>query len=142
MNNEEHFKKLIFSRKRRKGSDKIGVILKEWYGEENGERELISYLPKPIPIKDVVQNLINNVFNPSDYKLTELKKDWESIVGAHVAKISRPTSIKNKILTIEVESSSWLMELKNFHFKLMENKIKTFCGENFCSKIVLMLKGR
>lgn len=116
-------------------------ILKEWYGYEKGASELPQYLPKEEKIQDVVDKIINKNMGPKEKKFMELKKEWGKLMGTQIERISSPVSLKNNILTIEVENSAWLMELKNFHGRLIEKKIKNFSGKNFCYKIIYVLKG-
>jgi hypothetical protein len=131
----------IFKRKRKK-FQKMESILKEWYGEEKGATELSHYLPKEEKIQDILDSIISKNLGPKEQKLMDLKKSWSDIMGKQIEKISTPVSIKNNFLTIEVENSAWLMELKNFHGKLIEKKIKEFCGEHFFYRIIYTLKGK
>ena len=139
---DEYTKDLIYSRKRRKKYKKIESLLKEWYGDEAGERELASYLPKPVHIKDTLDAVLSNAVGPREYKLIDLKKNWNMLMGEDVGNNSEPVSIKNKILTIEVKNSIWLMQLKNFYKSMVEKKVKSFCGNDFCNRIYFVPTGK
>ena len=129
------------SRRKRKKFQKMESILQAWYGQEKGAAELSHYLPKAEKIQDILDDIISKNLGPKEQIMMELKKNWGSIMGKQIEKISKPVTIKNNFLTIEVENSAWLMELKNFHGKLIEKKIREFCGEKFFYRIVYILKG-
>jgi hypothetical protein len=140
--NNEYIKDLIYSRKRRSKYKKIESLLKDWYGDDVGGQELASYLPKPVHIKDTLDAVLSNAVGPGEYKLIDLKKSWTKLMGEDVGKISEPVSIKNKILIIEVKNSIWLMQLKNFYKTLIDSKVKSFCGNDFFSKIYFIPAGK
>jgi hypothetical protein len=131
----------VFKRRRKK-FQKMESILRDWYGQETGAVELSHYLPKEDKIQDVLDDIISKNLGPKEQMLMNLKKNWGNLMGKQIEKVSTPVSIKNNYLTIEVENSAWLMELKNFHRRLIEKKIKEFCGENFFYRVYYILKGR
>jgi hypothetical protein len=135
-------KDLIYTRKRRKKYNKFESLLKDWYGDKAGGQEIASYLPKPVHIKDTVEVILNNAVGPGEYKLIDLKKNWNKLMGEDVGKNSKPVSIKNKILIIEVKNSIWLMQLKNFYKSMVEKKVKSFCGIDFCNAIYFVPSGK
>jgi hypothetical protein len=139
---DEYIKDLIYSRKRRKKYKKIESLLKSWYGDKAGKQEISSYLPKPIHIKDTLDAVLSNAVGPREYKLIDLKKNWDILMGKDVGKNSEPVSIKNKILSIEVKNSIWLMQLNNFYKEMVEKKVKSFCGNDFCNRISFVPAGK
>ena len=128
--------------RRRKKFKKMEFILKDWYGYEKGTVELSHYLPETEKIQDVIDDILAKNIGPKEQIFMDLKKNWANLMGKQIEKISTPVSFKNNFLTIEVENSAWLMELKNFHGKLIEKKIKEFCGEDFFYRIIYALKGK
>ena len=139
---DEYIKDLIYSRKRRKKYKKFESLLKSWYGDEAGGQEIASYLPKPVHIKDTLDTVLGNAIGPREYKLIDLKKNWSSLMGKDVGNNSEPVSIKNKILSIEVKNSIWLMQLNNFYKSMVEEKVKSFCGNDFCNRIKFVPIGK
>ena len=135
-------KDLMYTRRRRGKYNKFESLLKEWYGDEAGAQEIASYLPKSVHIKDSLEVILKDAVGPGEYKLIDLKKSWENLMGKDVGNNSKPVSIKNKILTIEVNNSIWLMQLKNFYKSMVEKKIKSFCGTDFCNKICFVPAGK
>ena len=139
---DKYIKDLIYSRKRRKKFKKMGALLNDWYGEEAGKQELASYLPKPVHIKDTLDAVLGDAVGPGEYKLIDLKKNWKTLMGEDVGKNSEPVSIKNKILIIEVKNSIWLMQLKNFYKSMVEKKVISLCGKDFCNRICFVPTGK
>ena len=139
---EKYIKDLIYSRKRRKKYKKVESLLKSWYGDEAGEQEISSYLPKPVHVKEVLDTVLSDAIGEREYKLIDLKKNWNKLMGEDVGKNSEPVSIKHKILTIEVKNSIWLMQLNNFYKSMVEEKVKSFCGNDFCKKIYFTPVGK
>ena len=46
--------------------------------------------------------------------------NWKNIVGARLEKVTRPRSLRNGTLTIEVPSSAWAQELSFFTSEIRE----------------------
>ncbi|MCP4180082.1 MAG: DUF721 domain-containing protein [bacterium] len=143
MNNNFNDKWLkIHKRSKRKKYNKLESILAEWYGKGVAKNEINAYLPKPIPIQESLKKIMSETSIPEQGKLVRLQKEWVSLVGAQVGKVSKPTSIKDGYLTIEVDNSIWLMELKNYHRSLIEEKIRSFCGKRFFRKLLFIPSGK
>jgi len=135
---------LIFSKireKNRKRYKSFESILGEWYGEERAEKEISSYLPKAVSIQDTISKIMSSAFGSAESKLLELQHEWSQIAGPQIASISKPVSIKDGLLIIEVKNSAWLMELKIYSGKMLEGKLKTFLGNNF-KKIIFTQEGK
>jgi len=63
------------------------------------------------PLKDVISTLLGDAslpFNPEDARIW---KFWEEVVGAPVAKHTRPLWIKEGKLRVSVTDPIWLQEL-------------------------------
>jgi predicted nucleic acid-binding Zn ribbon protein len=50
---------------------------------------------------------------------------WESIVGAELAKVSKPDSIVNKQLVVRVKSSVWAQHL-SFYQQVISSRVKKY----------------
>ena len=139
---KKYIRDLVYTKKQRKKYKKVELLLKDWYGDDQGKQEVASYLPKPAHIKETLDKVLSNALGPQEYKLIDLKKAWKNLMGDQVGRVSEPVSIKNKILTIEVQNGVWLMELKNFHKSLVGKKVKSFCGNDFCNIISFVPTGK
>jgi predicted nucleic acid-binding Zn ribbon protein len=143
MNNNFNDKWLKIRRSsKRKKYNKLESILSEWYGKDIAKNEITAYLPKPIPIQDTLNKLMSETSVPEQGKLMRLQKEWSSLVGDQVGKISKPVSIKDGYLTIEVANSIWLMELKNYSGALIEEKVRSLCGKRFFKKLLFIPSGK
>lgn len=68
----------------------------------------------PEYIKGIIGSVINKIEKRGPGKKEKVFKAWQKVAGQAAASHSRPASIKRKILTIEVDSSTWLY---NFSLK-------------------------
>ncbi|HJO92137.1 MAG TPA: DUF721 domain-containing protein [Victivallales bacterium] len=132
----------IHKKSKRKKYNKLESILSEWYGKGVAKNEITAYLPKPIPIQDSLKKIMSEASIPEQGKLVRLQKEWIALVGEQVGKVSKPVSIKNGYLSIEVNNSIWLMELKNYYSSLIEEKIRSFCGKKFFRKLLFIPSGK
>ena len=66
---------------------------------------------QPEGIKDVLKKVINKIEDQGPEKKETIVKAWASIVGDKAAGHSKPTGVQRNVLTIEVDSSSWLYNL-------------------------------
>ncbi len=76
-----------------------------------------SFEPPPpdmqIPdMKNVIAGIIKKVGLDKELLLNSIEQEWEDIVGAAVAKHTRPGKFEDKQLTIYVDNPVWLFELK------------------------------
>jgi predicted nucleic acid-binding Zn ribbon protein len=65
----------------------------------------------PEDIKNIVVKVIKKIERQEPGKKEKILKAWGSVVGEKVVLHSRPIGIKKGLLTIEVDSSTWLYEL-------------------------------
>ncbi len=68
-----------------------------------------------------------------------LARDWETLVGAQVARHSRPGRIQNKILYVFVANSVWLVELRRFAEQAMLQNLQARFGRERIKGIRLQL---
>lgn len=78
---------------------------------------------KPVTAADVLQRVFENSKSPlaDGFQRYKLEGKWASIVGATIAKHSRPIGYDRGRLVIEASNSVWLNEIR---FLLEEIKIK------------------
>ena len=53
---------------------------------------------------------------------------WPQIVGTEIARHAQPASLRNSVLTVTVDHPVWLVELSQYHSKLMLQKIQKAVG--------------
>ncbi|MFZ2653695.1 MAG: DUF721 domain-containing protein [Victivallales bacterium] len=135
-------KKLIlpFNEKWRK-YDPLPAVLEEWYGTEAGSSEVISHLPDPVTIQDVIGELMKKSSISDNVLILKIKSEWEDIVGRDITDVSTPKFIKNGFLYVEVINSVWMMELRNCSKKIIIGKIQSLHPEITIKDIVFVPSG-
>jgi len=63
--------------------------------------------------------------------------DWESLVGPHIARVSRPVRIREDTLFVEVESAAWRMELSLLRPRLLR-KLNAGRSQGRIEKIIFL----
>lgn len=64
---------------------------------------------------------------------------WESIVGPHIAEVTRATAVANGVLFVNVRSSAWLSELNMMKHEFLR-RLNAGRGEGRIDRIVLRLE--
>jgi len=62
-------------------------------------------------IKGILDKVIGGIETKSRGKKEKILNAWQGIVGEAAASHSRPAGIRRKVLTIEVDSSTWFYSL-------------------------------
>jgi len=122
---------------------KMHSLLTAWYGRERTKNEITAYTPKTVSAGDIAGDILKKTISPDLLRTIKITENWESIVGAQIAKISSPVSFKRKILCIQVSHSVWLRELTTGPAKAMIiKKINDLYGEKHCKDIQFVPGGR
>ena len=66
---------------------------------------------KPEDIKGIVGKVIKEIEKQGPGKKEKIIDAWHKVVGEKAAAHSRPVNITRKVLTIEIDSSTWLYTL-------------------------------
>ncbi|MFC1667105.1 DciA family protein [Candidatus Omnitrophota bacterium] len=66
---------------------------------------------KPEEIKGILNKVIGKIEKQNPGRKEKILGAWQRIVGGKAASHSRPVSIRRKVLTIEMDSSTWLYTL-------------------------------
>jgi predicted nucleic acid-binding Zn ribbon protein len=89
---------------------------------------------KPQPIHSILQKTIQSLEIDVPLKSYSVLGAWNEIVGEPVAAHSRPRTIRNRILFIDVAHPTWMQQLQFLKPTLLE-KINTFLGESLIQDI-------
>ena len=85
-------------------------------------------------IKDVIEDIFKTSSIPVDREDVRIWEIWDRVVGDKIAAHSRPSKIKNGILTVKVTDSIWLQELEFMEERIRE-KINSELNRENVSKI-------
>lgn len=73
------------------------------------------------PIGDIVTKVLRRYRKDFDEDISRIWQCWEQAAGPAVAQNTRPTGIRNNLLLVEVNSSSWLFQLRFLKKDLIGN---------------------
>jgi predicted nucleic acid-binding Zn ribbon protein len=96
-------------------------------------------------LEETLPKLMKKLGLDSKHWVETLSEEWSSIVGEAVSKHTRPGRIDGARLTVFVDSSAWLSELKRFGKKEMQQNLQKRFGIKRIREIRLQLdpdKGR
>ncbi len=74
---------------------------------------------KPEPVAGLVGRLLARLGIADKVERATAISDWEALVGAHIARVSRPVRIREETLFVEVESAAWRNELSLLRPRLL-----------------------
>ena len=66
---------------------------------------------RPEDIKGIVSKVIGKIEKQGPGKKEKILNAWKKSAGEKAASHSRPVGIRRKVLTVEIDSSTWLYEL-------------------------------
>jgi hypothetical protein len=84
---------------------------------------------KPKPIRSILEETLKALEIEAPLKTYSIFGAWKEIVGEAIALQTRPRSIRNRILFIDVSHPTWMQQLQFLRHTLLE-KINTFLGES------------
>lgn len=115
-------------------------------GQWNVHRERCRIVPGPQPpksddhaIADALPELMRRVGLDSAHWVDTLTEEWEKIVGAAVGAHTRPGRLDGNRLTVFVDSSVWLNELKRYGAKQMLSNLQARFGASRIRNIRLQV---
>lgn len=115
-------------------TDSLEHMLKRWYGRDAGEREVLSWLPKPRPIGDAVREIADRLALVRTDDLMAAVEVWGRIAGMGLAKYSRPVSFQESAMIVEYDRAAVLRELLLAKKKMIQKLQESF-GESFCTDL-------
>ena len=118
-------------------------ILRNWYGESQGEAEMLRYTPETRPISDPLDNVMKKLIPPWELKISQIKSEWDTIAGSENARRCQPAFLNNGIFYIEVFHPAYRIALETPQIKkqLLE-RIQTVIGKELCQSIKFIAGGR
>lgn len=102
---------------------------RQWFSQERWEMERLrlrisSRRPappfrEPTEVADIVHGIVGKLGLGADVAIDALRDRWPDIVGADLARRSRPASLTNGTLAIAVKGAVWMFELRRAQGKLL-----------------------
>ena len=122
---------------------KMDPILREWYGEDASDGELMKYLPSSQPVGDVLQRVMRKKLPYGIADFRTITERWKEIAGEVAARHTVPLSFSNKTLFIEVEHPAYLTSVrtKAVQTAILE-RIAELIGEDKCTALSFNPAGR
>ena len=118
-------------------------ILRNWYGKDQGEAEMLRYTPETRQISDPLDKVMKKLIPPWELKISRIKADWNTIAGADNARRCQPAFLNNGIFYIEVFHPAYRIALETPQIKnqLLE-RIQEIIGKDLCQGLKFIAGGR
>lgn len=91
------------------------------------------------PLDEGITAALRAILPRGSELLAQLARDWGAMVGADVARHTRPAGIERGCLSVYVDSSPWLSELQRFGQKRILENVQKQLGENSVKTLRLRL---
>jgi predicted nucleic acid-binding Zn ribbon protein len=92
----------------------------------------------PIKVGDVVDSILDKHGVRKQVRRMEVLDLWASVVGEHVARVTRAKGVSDATLFVEVRTSAWLMELNMMKGEFLE-RVNALVPETPLERIVFVL---
>ena len=118
-------------------------ILRQWYGKDQSEAEMLRYTPETRPISDPLDKVMKKLVPPWEFKISQIRMNWTAIAGMENARRCRPAFLNNGIFYIEVSHPAYRIALETPAIKnqLLE-RIQEIIGKELCQGIKFIAGGR
>lgn len=92
-------------------------------------------MSRPQPISELIPHVVAKLGLSQKVKESKILNDWSELVGAVIAKHSRPVALDKGYLTVNVDSSPWLNELQRYSKGMILDKLKQKLGKKIINDI-------
>ncbi|MFH1779445.1 MAG: DUF721 domain-containing protein [Candidatus Omnitrophota bacterium] len=93
---------------------------------------------QPVVIKNIVENIIKKIEPEKIFKTEVLNSSWAKAIGEDNLRHAKPVEVKNKVLIVHVDSSSWLHKLTMEKARLL-TRLRNDLGEDIIEDIRLRI---
>lgn len=121
--------------------NKMGPILGEWYGD--GDAELMKYLPSSQPVGDVLDRVMKKKLPHGAVDFQAVSGRWTEIAGEVAARHTKPLSLANRTLFVEVEHPAYLTSVRTKAVQAaILARIAELIGPGKCTALTFTPAGR
>jgi predicted nucleic acid-binding Zn ribbon protein len=100
------------------------ATMAEWYGEDLAVAEIACRRSSARPLAEILDETLRQIGLGDACILDRVRGLWPSLVGADVARQSRPLAFRDRVLTVEVVSASWLYVLEREHREHIRDRLR------------------
>lgn len=93
---------------------------------------------QPVVIKNIVEDIIKKIEPEKIFKTEVLNSSWAKTIGEDNIRHAKPVEVKNKVLIVHVDSSSWLHKLTMEKARLL-TRLRNDLGEDIIEDIRLRI---
>jgi hypothetical protein len=123
LDHRDHSRKTHLSRRPSLRERERDALLRDWYGDDLAVEEKLAHRSRARPVAEFVPKVLAHFDAGPMMLLGDLQVRWAELVGADVARQSRPAGVQGNRLVIEVEDSSWLYVLDRMHKKQIQERV-------------------
>jgi hypothetical protein len=106
-----------------------------------GPRDKFDRVKGMVPVRDLVRNVVNYYRLNADIRQEQLFAEWPSLVGERIGARTRPETIVDRTLIVEVATSAWLHELRLIRPKIVSDLLDKLGLPRFFDDIRFVLAG-
>ena len=106
-----------------------------------GPRDKFDRARGMVPVRDLVKNVVSYYRLNADIRQEQLFAEWPTFVGEKIGSRTRPDTIVDRTLIVEVATSAWLHELRLIRPKIVSDLLDKLGLPRFFDDIRFVLAG-
>ena len=104
------------------------AVLTDWFGPDRAPAEIEALRPPARLAGSVIEEVFENLGMSEGVVLDKLKAAWGGMVGVDGARRSRPIALQHGVLRVEVDNSTWLVQLRQEHYAHVLEAVRHMTG--------------
>lgn len=120
---------------------KMERLYSGWCGRDEAGARSLEHAPDDVSLDEVMTSIAGDIDCGEIMNLEIIKRDWRQLAGMDNAAFARPISLRDGVLTCEVEHPLMLRELRGAPTgKILENISRAL--PDACDKIIFVPHGQ
>jgi len=103
-------------------------LMKTWYGDDCGHLEIEAKQSKEKSVNEVLDTLFQKWNMDDKVILRKLVSEWDKVVGVEFSKYTKPRTLENKLLNIEIFNSLIRFKLEPMKADILE-RVQELAGD-------------